>query len=51
MRKLIRRADIILPNVTEACFLTDTQYKSDYDGNFIEILAEKLSHLTNAKLL
>ncbi len=51
MRKLIRRADIILPNVTEACFLTDTQYKSDYDGNFIEILAEKLSHLTNAKII
>ena len=31
MRKLIRRADIILPNVTEACFLTETEYRQDYE--------------------
>lgn len=51
MRKLIRRADIILPNVTEACFLTETEYRQDYDGNFINLLAEKLAKLTNAEII
>lgn len=51
MRKLIRRADIILPNVTEACFLTETEYRQDYDGNFINFLAEKLAKLTNAEII
>ena len=26
MKKFCRRADIILPNITEACFLTDSEY-------------------------
>lgn len=29
MKKLIARADIITPNITEACFLTDTKYKGE----------------------
>lgn len=51
MRRLIKRADIILPNVTEACFLTDTEYKKDYDGVFVQKLAEKLSRLTDGKII
>ena len=46
MRKLIRRADIILPNVTEACFLTDTEYNPDCDKNFALSIAHKLARLT-----
>lgn len=51
MRKLIRRANVILPNVTEACFLTETEYRQDYDGNFINLLAEKLAKLTHAEII
>lgn len=46
MRKLLRRADVILPNVTEACFLTDTPYRESYDKDYIESLAEKLCAFT-----
>lgn len=46
MRKLIKRADIILPNVTEACYLTDTEYRSEHDDGFIKALADKLYAIT-----
>lgn len=51
MRKLISCADIILPNVTEACFLTDTPYVSGGDIEFVKSLAKKLAGLTNATLI
>ena len=35
MRKLITRADILLPNVTEACFLAGTAYRENHDGYFV----------------
>lgn len=51
MRKLIGHADIILPNVTEACFLTETEYKETCDEAFAEILAEKLARLTDGIII
>lgn len=51
MRNLLRRADIILPNVTEACFLTGTQYREDYDAKFVIKLENKLSEITDAKII
>ncbi len=42
MRSLCAKADYILPNLTEACFLTDTQYKEDYDRAYIDGIIEKL---------
>ncbi|MDE7084283.1 MAG: bifunctional hydroxymethylpyrimidine kinase/phosphomethylpyrimidine kinase, partial [Clostridia bacterium] len=51
MRKLIKRADVILPNVTEACFLTDTEYKPECDEAFAKQLAEKLTELTSATII
>lgn len=51
MRKLIRRADIILPNVTEACFLTDTEYKENCDEAFAKLLAQKLAALTDGTVI
>ncbi len=35
-------ADIILPNITEACFLTDTEYKEVYDEEYINGLVKAL---------
>lgn len=51
MRKLIKRADIILPNVTEACFLTGTAYRENHDGYFVCELEKELAKLTDAKII
>lgn len=51
MAKLIARADIIDPNVTEACFLTDTPYQADHGKEFAQELAVKLSQLTPATVI
>ncbi len=45
-RGLIRRADIITPNITEACFLTGTPYRAEgHDEKFVSELMDKLSVL------
>ena len=51
MKKLLKHADVILPNVTEACFLTDTEYKSDYDIGFIAELEKKLARISGGKII
>lgn len=38
-------ADIIVPNLTEACFMTDTEYREDYDETYIKDLLAKLAAL------
>ena len=43
MRVLCRRADVLLPNVTEACLLTDTPYREVCDTAFAEELLEKMA--------
>lgn len=45
MRKLVKNADIILPNITEACLLTNTEYLENYDKTYIDGLLEKLTKL------
>ncbi|MBR4283075.1 MAG: pyridoxamine kinase [Clostridia bacterium] len=42
MKKLCGEADYILPNITEACFLTDTPYTEEYDREFIDNILTKL---------
>lgn len=45
-KKLIAQADVITPNITEACFLTGTEYrKAPHTMEFIDGLLEKLSRL------
>lgn len=51
MRGLLKRADIILPNVTEACFLTDTEYRETHDEAYINALADKLFALTGKTVI
>ena len=43
MKSLAFGADIILPNITEACFLTGTEYREDYDESYIAALLDSLS--------
>ena len=46
MAKLCASADIIIPNITEACFMVDETYKAGpYDRQYIENLLQKLSAL------
>lgn len=51
MRKLLKRADIILPNVTEACFLTGIEYRGNYDGDFVCKLENELKKITDAQII
>ena len=43
-------ADIICPNVTEACFLTDTPYREDHNEEYALLLMDKLRK-TGAKVI
>lgn len=45
MTKLCKRADIIDPNITEACFMTGTPYRETYDERYVRELMEKLVDL------
>ena len=41
MKSLCLNADIILPNLTEACLLTGYEYKEKYDEEYIFNLIKK----------
>ncbi len=43
MKTLCKEADYLIPNLTEACFLTDTPYCEDYDRAYIDDILQKLA--------
>lgn len=43
MAKLCAIADIVLPNITEACYLTGTPYQTEYDEAFAKDICRKLA--------
>lgn len=45
MATLCAKADIIVPNITEACFMTGMEYKTEYDESYVKDLLVKLSAL------
>ncbi len=45
MATLCAKADMIVPNVTEACFMLGEEYKEKYDEAYIKKLLNKLSAL------
>ena len=45
MAKLCSVADIIVPNMTEACFMLDIPYTEDYDEKYIKDMLKKLTAL------
>ena len=51
MKDLIQHADIILPNLTEACFLSGMEYEQNATVEFTEKVILKLSTLTNAVIV
>ena len=50
MLKLCKKADVIVPNLTEACLLLDIEYK-EYDKEGLEGIAKKLANITNANVV
>ena len=45
MKDLAFSADIILPNITEACFLTGTEYRETYDSAYVAELCRRVCAL------
>lgn len=45
MKTLCSKADYLVPNISEACFLTDVPYETKYDRAYIDTLLKKLSDL------
>lgn len=49
--RFIKYADVIIPNVTEASFLTGKEYKQEYDLSYIESLIDGLKELTDGIII
>ena len=45
MKGLCAKADYVVPNITEACFLTGIEYKTEYDRAYIDSLLDGLSKI------
>ena len=45
MTRLCRKADIIDPNITEACFMTGMPYRETYDERYVRKLMDRLTDL------
>ncbi len=42
MKELCGKADYVVPNMTEACFLTGMEYKTEYDRAYVDSLIDGL---------
>ncbi len=51
MAGLCKEADYILPNLTESCFMTNTEYKETYDESYIDHVLDHLRKLTDATII
>lgn len=51
MSSLVPYADILTPNLTEACILTGSEYKSDIDEKGLADICEKLSKMGPKKIV
>lgn len=45
MTTLCAQADIMIPNITEACFMTGMDYRTEYDEDYIRDLLDRLEAL------
>lgn len=52
MLALCKKADILIPNITEACLLTETPYKKGpYSKDYIEALIDGLKQVADKKIV
>ncbi len=45
MAKLCAFADVIMPNITEACFMTGLEYREVYDEDYVDALLKALKNI------
>ena len=45
MAKLCSEADVILPNITEACFMTDIEYREEYGESYVDEILTALTKI------
>ncbi len=50
MASLCAKADVILPNITEACFMTGLEYKTEYDREYVDKVLSALTKM-GAKII
>lgn len=51
MKHLVPYADILTPNLTEACILTDTEYNKNINEEELTVICEKLSKMGPQKIV
>lgn len=51
MKKLIKRADVIVPNVTESCLLTGIEYRQEHTKEYINELIMALKDICDASII
>lgn len=51
MKTLCCKADYLIPNITEACLLTGTEFQTEYDRAYIELLLQKLAQLGSKNII
>ncbi|MBO5734129.1 MAG: pyridoxamine kinase [Clostridia bacterium] len=51
MKKLVKRADVIVPNVTESCLLTGVPYKEEHSKEYIGLLINELQKICDASIV
>ena len=51
MKGLCAKADYIVPNITESCFLTGMEYRTEYDWAYIDAMLNKLCALGCANVI
>lgn len=51
MREYVKKADVIMPNITEAALICDKEYKEEYDKEYIENLLYDLYTMSDAKVI
>ncbi len=51
MKELCKSADIILPNITEACLMTGKEYKQSFDKAYVEELVSALKEIFRAQIV
>ena len=51
MKKLIKKADVIVPNVTEGCLLTGIEYKHEHSKEYIAEIIKELTKICDASII
>ena len=51
MKRLCGAADFVVPNITEACFLTGMEYRTEYDRAYIDALVDGLMALGSKNVI